>query len=90
MGKHRRAMAKVRVQGRREFSPGGQMQGIVQVDRVALHPVGELPLDPTAKPIWELVQDIMKDVPNEQLDRLPVDGAGNHDHYIYGTPKRAP
>ena len=25
----------------------------------------------------------------EETDRLPVDGAEQHDHYIYGTPKRA-
>jgi hypothetical protein len=23
-----------------------------------------------------------------QLPKLPVDGADQHDHYIYGTPKR--
>ena len=30
----------------------------------------------------------MSDVPNDVLDRLPVDGAEQHDHYIYGLPKR--
>ena len=25
----------------------------------------------------------------ETLDRLPADGAAEHDHYIYGTPKRS-
>ena len=27
-------------------------------------------------------------LPQETLDRLPVDGAAQHDHYVYGTPKR--
>jgi predicted DNA-binding antitoxin AbrB/MazE fold protein len=27
-------------------------------------------------------------LPPETLDRLPTDGASQHDHYIYGTPKR--
>jgi predicted DNA-binding antitoxin AbrB/MazE fold protein len=27
-------------------------------------------------------------LPLETLDRLPADGAAQHDHYIYGTPKR--
>jgi len=27
-------------------------------------------------------------LPQETLDRLPADGASQHDHYIYGTPKR--
>lgn len=28
-------------------------------------------------------------LPPETLDRLPADGAAEHDHYIYGTPKRS-
>jgi predicted DNA-binding antitoxin AbrB/MazE fold protein len=27
-------------------------------------------------------------LPQETLDRLPADGASQHDHHIYGTPKR--
>ena len=40
------------------------------------------------KPIWEQFADAFKDIPEEELNRLPVDGAAQHDHYIYGTPKR--
>ena len=40
------------------------------------------------RPIWEVIQDIMKDVPDEVFDRLPKDGASQVDHYIYGIPKR--
>ncbi len=41
-----------------------------------------------AKPIWEQFIEAFKDVPDEELERLPVDGAAQHDHYIYGLPKR--
>jgi hypothetical protein len=40
------------------------------------------------KPIWQIAQDIMADVPPEIIAQLPADGAEQHDHYIYGTPKR--
>jgi Arc/MetJ-type ribon-helix-helix transcriptional regulator len=40
------------------------------------------------RPIGEIIDELMSDVPDEVLDRLPVDGAAQHDHYIYGTPKR--
>ncbi len=40
------------------------------------------------KPIGEIIDELMSDVPDEVLDRLPVDGAAQHDHYIYGTPRR--
>ena len=42
----------------------------------------------TVKPLWEIAADLLKGVPQEVLDRLPTDGAAQHDHYIYGTPKR--
>ena len=40
------------------------------------------------RPIWEVIPEMMKDVPEEELDKLPSDGAAEHDHYIYGTPKK--
>jgi predicted transcriptional regulator len=42
----------------------------------------------TAKPVWELFEDASRDIPDEELDRLPMDGSLQHDHYIYGTSKR--
>ena len=41
------------------------------------------------KPIWERAVEIMKDVPDDELAKLPVDGAEQVDHYVYGTPKRS-
>ncbi len=40
------------------------------------------------RPIGEIIDELMSDVPNDVLDRLPVDGTEQHDHYIYGLPKR--
>jgi Arc/MetJ-type ribon-helix-helix transcriptional regulator len=42
----------------------------------------------STKPIGEIIDELMSDVPDDVLDRLPVDGAAQHDHYIYGTPRR--
>jgi Arc/MetJ-type ribon-helix-helix transcriptional regulator len=42
------------------------------------------------KPIWEEIEEITASVPDEEFLKLPVDGAEQHDHYIYGTPKRPP
>jgi Arc/MetJ-type ribon-helix-helix transcriptional regulator len=41
-----------------------------------------------ARPIGAIIDELMSDVPAEVLDRLPVDGAAQHDHYIYGLSKR--
>jgi hypothetical protein len=40
------------------------------------------------KPIWELFEDASREIPDEDLDRLPTDLAAQVDHYLYGTPKR--
>jgi hypothetical protein len=39
-------------------------------------------------PIWEAFIAASLDIPDEELDRLPTDGAAQHDHYLYGTLKR--
>jgi hypothetical protein len=41
-----------------------------------------------AKPVWEEILELTADVPEEVWDKLPADLAEQHDHYIYGTPKR--
>ena len=38
--------------------------------------------------ISEVIRENMGDVPAEVLAQLPSDGASEHDHYIYGLPKR--
>ncbi|MBI5092338.1 MAG: hypothetical protein HZB26_07820 [Candidatus Hydrogenedentes bacterium] len=39
-------------------------------------------------PPWEALQSIMREAPHEYLDAIPPDAAEQHDHYIYGTPKK--
>ncbi len=41
-------------------------------------------------PIWEVIDEIMRGVPEEVLRHGPTDGAEQHDHYLYGAPKRTP
>ena len=40
------------------------------------------------KPIWEVARELAARIPEEELRRLPVDGASQLDHYLYGAPKR--
>jgi hypothetical protein len=39
-------------------------------------------------PIWEVFQETLNDIPKAELDALRPDAAEQHDHYIYGTPKK--
>jgi hypothetical protein len=45
--------------------------------------------EPDAKSVWEVIDEAMKSVPEEDLRSFPVDGAEQHDHYLYGCPRRA-
>jgi len=45
-------------------------------------------LSEKSKSIWQLSEDFVKDIPIEEVNQLPSDGADQHDHYIYGIPKK--
>jgi hypothetical protein len=40
------------------------------------------------KSIWDKIQEIMADVPPEDLAEIPADASLNLDHYLYGSPKK--
>jgi Arc/MetJ-type ribon-helix-helix transcriptional regulator len=42
------------------------------------------------KPVWERILERTAAIPDEEWDKLPTDLAEQHDHYLYGTPKRPP
>ena len=62
-----------------------------RVARVMLHEIETVTQngdEPVMKSAWEIVQDAFKDIPEEEWEKLPKDGAAELDHYLYGTPKR--
>ncbi len=45
-------------------------------------------VEPARPPIWERIAARAAEIPPEELDKLPADGAAQIDHYLYGHPKR--
>ena len=41
-----------------------------------------------AKPISAIFEELSNQVSLEEWHELPSDGAENHDHYLYGAPKK--
>jgi len=41
-----------------------------------------------SRPIWEIITELSAEIPMEEWAKLPTDGAEQHDHYLYGSPKR--
>ena len=77
--------AKLRVIGRGQFGTDGLVRKVTEVTEVCLLSTGERPFDSSAKPIWEVFEEILADIPDEQFAKLPVDGADRHDFYIHGS-----
>ena len=42
----------------------------------------------SGRPLWEIAEEISAQIPAEEWEKLPTDGAEQHDHYLYGSPKR--
>jgi hypothetical protein len=51
-------------------------------------PGSQPPASPPRQSIARFIVESMKDVPPEIMATMPTDGASQHDHYIYGWPKR--
>lgn len=41
-----------------------------------------------SKPIWEIFAEGNQDLPEEVIAQLPIDGAAQIDHYLYGKLKQ--
>jgi hypothetical protein len=79
--------AKVRIVGRGVYDASGRLERVSQIDRVDLLPREDVEFVPSARPIWEEFDEILSDVPPDELKCLPSDAAEKHDQYLYGRLK---
>ena len=61
---------------------------IMQALETAPIPESQSPASRPRQSIARFIVESMKDVPPEIMATMPTDGASQHDHYIYGWPKR--
>jgi hypothetical protein len=38
---------------------------------------------------WEALEELSQSIPEEELDKMPLDSSINYRHYMYGHPKVA-
>lgn len=84
---HKHRFVRVQVKGRGKRLPQGKLESVEEVSELNLQAVGEIQYDETARPIEDILMELASQVPEEEWDKLPKDGAKNLDHYLYGTPK---
>jgi len=75
---------QVRVRGRGTFSSSGILQKVDPVEFI--QPLSDVSRH-ADRPVWELILEMMSDIPDEEAKKLPSDLAQNVDHYLYGTLK---
>jgi hypothetical protein len=64
-----------------------QQEVLALVDGMLREEQGRQPRE-AARPIWELIEEISSQAPPGTWDSVPTDGSVNHDHYLYGAPKK--
>ncbi|MBC8199462.1 MAG: hypothetical protein H8E80_05385 [Desulfobacteraceae bacterium] len=79
--------ARMYVKGSGEYSPQGTLLRVLQVDELRLT-TSETHYDKSARPIEDLLEELAREIPQEEWDKLPSDLNDNLDHYLYGVPKR--
>jgi hypothetical protein len=57
---------------------------------ISRHAQGSLELPNDGRPVWERIASLAASLPDEMIAHLPIDGATNHDHYLYGASKQTP
>jgi bifunctional DNA-binding transcriptional regulator/antitoxin component of YhaV-PrlF toxin-antitoxin module len=62
------------------LAPGSELVAEIEAGRIIL--------EPARPPISERIVARARSLPPGALDGLPDDLAAQHDHYLYGSPKR--
>jgi len=79
---------RLRVRGIEEFQPG-EIRRVSDVELLAIEPAGEACYDEAARPVWEMIEEIGRSVPDEEWAKVPSDLSRNLDHYLYGAPRES-
>jgi hypothetical protein len=69
--------------------PDGKQQEVLALVEALLDKEQLAPPESAARPISEIFEELSSQIPLEEWAELPPDGAEQHDHYLYGSPKRS-
>ena len=78
---------RVWLTGEGEYGMDGELVKILRVDSYNIVPVGEVPFDPDAPSILDIVDEIRASMSETAFESMPTDGSINLKHYLYGWPK---
>jgi hypothetical protein len=77
-----------KIQEKVKALPPEKQQRVLSMVEEMLYEKDEAQDGVAVRPLWEIAEEISSQVPLEEWEKLPADGAEQHDHYLYGSPKR--
>jgi hypothetical protein len=69
--------------------PAGKQQEVLALVESLLDKENGAQPESRRRSISEIFEELSSQVPLEEWAELPRDGAEQHDHYLYGSPKRS-
>jgi Tfp pilus assembly protein PilN len=69
--------------------PDGKQQEVLALVESLLDKENGAQRESTRRSISEIFDELSSQIPFEEWADLPRDGADQHDHYLYGSPKRS-
>ena len=69
--------------------PNGKQQEVLALVESLLDKEQLAEPESTTRPIGVIFEELSSQIPFEEWAELPRDGAEQHDHYLYGAPKRS-
>jgi hypothetical protein len=86
---HDRRAGLTRMEVKAAFEPDGQMKRIEKVISVTHRKVDADEFDENSPPIWEIVEALGKEIPEQEWAKLPDDASMKLDQYLYGPGHRS-
>ena len=68
--------------------PDGKQHEVLALVESLLEKQQTEPAESKRRPISEIFEELSSQIPLDEWAELPQDGAEQHDHYLYGSPKR--
>jgi hypothetical protein len=87
---HEHASCRVEVSGKGTFGADGVLKRIDEVDGLIVRRLDEMLYDPSARPIWEIIEELGKSIPDTEWEKLPLDASVNLDRYLYDDQETQP
>ncbi len=60
----------------------------IEKQKEILHQIESIEEKQTPLTIWQKIRARTEKIPDEVWEEMPKDGSQQHDHYLYGTPKK--